>query len=324
MSPSSARLIEDEINKFLVPLTRAGRTEYTVHTYFMMLRRDLNWLHSKGMASTHKSIGAAEVEALIAERWVNAPKYNHNRRSLMKQFLEYHGNRVFDEYPEPANNSMRINVDWLSDQEAVSVYNACNDPTEKLIIHMELRLALRRFDLLHVQISDVMIDHMNVLGKGNKKRTVPYCNDTLVVFREYMKIRDKYTDCVRDPDSSFLLIKRYPEMPAKTPGKTFVDNIVKSVSTRAGIERNISNHTLRRTCARMWYRAGVPLATVSALLGHTDVKTTIRYLGLTMDDLNAGASLYDQYFDGLQRVQPTPNLGQNLGIARQNGGQGEI
>ncbi len=296
--PTADRIISQNIEKFLVPLRRGGRKQRTLDAYRYLLERDLNFLRENGLNSSPSKIGSPEIEYLINVRWTGSPKYNHNRRSLMRQFLEYHGNRIFDEYPESVCNSCRINVDWLSDIEAVGVYRSCQTPIEKMIIHLELRLALRRFDMMNLTLKDIHAGSIDVLGKGSKYRSVPFVSDTATVLCEYMSYRDSITED-RSPDSTFLMIPdRMSDHSGKLPGKTYVDQIVKRVCSRA-VERSVSNHTLRRTCARMWYRAGVPLATISSLLGHTDVKTTIKYLGLTLDDLSNGASLYDAYFDGI-------------------------
>ena len=75
----------------------------------------------------------------------------------------------------------------------------------------------------------------------------------------------------------------------------------------------------------MWYRAVVPLATISSLLSHADVKAIVKYLGLTMDDLNNGATLYYRYYLETSRQNSEyPKLGQKQSIAEQNGGLGEI
>jgi hypothetical protein len=61
------------------------------------------------------------------------------------------------------------------------------------------------------------------------------------------------------------------------------------------------------------------------LLNHPDIKTMVKCLGLTVDDLNNGASLYDRYFSEISRsVDGFPGFGKNEGIARQNGGLGVI
>jgi integrase len=59
-----------------------------------------------------------------------------------------------------------------------------------------------------------------------------------------------------------------------------INNIVLRVAKRAGIGRRIGNHTLRRTCARMWYRASVPVSN--------------------------GAQMFDAYFEQVKRENPCP------------------
>jgi integrase len=60
----------------------------------------------------------------------------------------------------------------------------------------------------------------------------------------------------------------------------------------------------------MWYRASVPVATISSLLGHSYTKTTLKYLGLVLDDLKSGAQLFDAYFEQAnQEKSRTQDLG---------------
>jgi integrase len=49
-------------------------------------------------------------------------------------------------------------------------------------------------------------------------------------------------------------------------------------------------HDLRRTAAKRWYVAGVPLPQIQANLGHADIKTTIKYLGIDQDFVNPPTS----------------------------------
>jgi integrase len=57
-------------------------------------------------------------------------------------------------------------------------------------------------------------------------------------------------------------------------GDTAIDNIVHAVAKRAGFTKPIGNHTLRRTCGRLMYYAGVPLEVIAEAFGHADIKQT--------------------------------------------------
>jgi integrase len=51
-------------------------------------------------------------------------------------------------------------------------------------------------------------------------------------------------------------------------------------------ENCLSPHDLRRTCARNAYDNGATIYQVQTMLGHSDPKTTIRYIGALDDDDN--------------------------------------
>lgn len=71
--------------------------------------------------------------------------------------------------------------------------------------------------------------------------------------------------------------------------------VIHKVRDRAGF--NFSNHTLRRTFGRTLYRAGIPIETISKLYGHDDPRTTIRYLGIDLDDMRSAlARMYDYQY----------------------------
>jgi len=85
--------------------------------------------------------------------------------------------------------------------------------------------------------------------------------------------------------------------------ETAIDKMIKGVAARAGIDPDLcSNHTLRRTCGRMLFHAGVPIETISKILGHADIRTTLLYLGLNIDDMNAAWSQLDAYLKKQEKI----------------------
>lgn len=79
---------------------------------------------------------------------------------------------------------------------------------------------------------------------------------------------------------------------------------------RAGL-KGLQFRDLRRTAATALHDSGVPLKTISAMLGHAAVTTTIRYLGLKNENLKlAGDLLASKYGspveNGQNRVESVP------------------
>ena len=61
--------------------------------------------------------------------------------------------------------------------------------------------------------------------------------------------------------------------------------IVKSWVARIGLDPNdYGTHTLRRTKATLIYKRTKNLRAVQLLLGHTKLESTVRYLGIEVDD----------------------------------------
>jgi integrase len=75
------------------------------------------------------------------------------------------------------------------------------------------------------------------------------------------------------------------------------DNVKKSFTSacrRAGIT-GLHFHDLRHTAATRWIQAGIPVTTVSRLLGHADIKTTYRYVNPTPQMLADVLAVFDSH-----------------------------
>jgi integrase/recombinase XerD len=73
--------------------------------------------------------------------------------------------------------------------------------------------------------------------------------------------------------------------------RSFIFRLVKQYATQAGIDKTISPHTFRHSCASHMLAHGADLRIVQELLGHASLATTQVYTHIEKSRLR---SVYDQ------------------------------
>ena len=140
-----------------------------------------------------------------------------------------------------------------------------------LLVTLNLTVGLRCSEALSLKVEQFDSDIITVIGKGNKKRSFRVTYEIRVRFHEYMKVRGQVFE--GDEDSEFLFVS----VTGKQLCTKDINKNLKKYCERCGIDKDITSHCLRRSCATHYLNEGVPVAQVATLLGHSDVKTTMRY-----------------------------------------------
>jgi site-specific recombinase XerD len=123
-----------------------------------------------------------------------------------------------------------------------------------------------------------------VSGKGDKDRTLPLNADVVAALRGYLDVRPKTAD-------HHLFLGRT----GKALTHDGLQYLVKKYGALAGIE-GLHPHVLRHCFARRLLERGVDIASVSRLLGHEDLRTTMRYVEPSAGDLeDAVAKLEEEW-----------------------------
>ena len=230
----------------------------------------------------------------------------------MKRYLTYFKNTVIDEMKVDFGQDIRPNVNWLSDEEADHLMKMDKTPLEEVVIHLELCLGLRIVEVCRLRLMDIHFDndprkcYVSVRGKGDGRwRSIPFHPDSRKVFENWIVKRNEiisrmhqYDPTWQVPDK-FLIWCHYDNRPSAgrytERGHSLDRAVIHRVRDRAGFD--FSNHTIRRTFGRTLYRAGIPIETISKLYGHDDPQTTIRYLGIDLDDMGSAlARMYDYQY----------------------------
>ena len=153
-----------------------------------------------------------------------------------------------------------------------------NKERDYAIITIFLNCGLRLSELVGINIKDIDFSEckLNVIGKGNKERTI-YLNKACInAIQDYLKVRpigNVKSDNKKSQDALFLS-KRYERISRRT-----VQYIVNRELLKAGLDTTkYSTHKLRHTAATLMYQYGnVDIRALQELLGHESISTTEIY-----------------------------------------------
>ncbi len=147
----------------------------------------------------------------------------------------------------------------------------------KAMLEVMYSCGLRVSELVNLRLSYFLKDDgfLRVLGKGNKERLVP-------VGEKAIKEVDLYLDGVRTHqeiqtgEEDILFLNRR----GKRLSRVMVFTIVKDLTAKAGINKNVSPHTFRHSFATHLIEGGADLRAVQDMLGHESITTTEIYTHL--------------------------------------------
>lgn len=107
------------------------------------------------------------------------------------------------------------------------------------------------------------------LGKGARDRITVLSHKALDILGEYW----------REYRPEVYLFEGYKKGKPLSPRS--LETYVSETAKKAGINKQVTPHTLRHSFATHLTEAGVPLPIIQKLLGHADIKTTTLYVHLS-------------------------------------------
>lgn len=158
---------------------------------------------------------------------------------------------------------------------------ACKTLKQKAILEVIYSTGCRVGELVVLKKSDIDWDKKTVhlFGKGKKHRISFLNAKAEVALKEYLNSR---TD-----DKEWLFVSdRKPHDQMHVCG---IQKIMRQICERTGdnINKNVTPHILRHTCASVLANNNANLISVQKILGHSSIQTTINYIHTSMDSAYA-------------------------------------
>lgn len=176
-------------------------------------------------------------------------------------------------------------VDYISKTEVLQIVEAAETQLMKDVILTAFNTGMRLAEITNLRNTDVdMKSKMITVGnehfttKSRKVRFVPINDVMLEIFSRRIKDSSK---------ARFVF--------GKSSGAAYTTDYFskkfKEALRKTEIKQNYCFHSLRHGFASHLAQQGVPIVTVSKLLGHSNISTTMIYAQVNLDDLRKGIGM---------------------------------
>ncbi|MEE8465490.1 MAG: site-specific tyrosine recombinase/integron integrase, partial [Dehalococcoidia bacterium] len=196
-------------------------------------------------------------------------------------------NSIITEDPTETLGSPRVGrvlPKFLTEEDVSNLletaYKSGTNEGQRDAVIMELLYAtgLRVGELVSVNVQDVDLSeaYLRCMGKGSKERIVYLHQKAMEELRRYLKEARVALLGHRRTEPALFVNHRGERLT-----RQWVWTILKTYAQRAGIDQNITPHTLRHSFATHLLQRGATLRHVQELLGHSSISTTQVYTHLT-------------------------------------------
>jgi len=155
----------------------------------------------------------------------------------------------------------------------------------RALVEVLLGTGIRISECLSLKRSTLRWDSgtAQIIGKGNKQRTIFFTPRALAWVERYLKQRQSSADYI------FVGPSGRPLRPCA------IQRTFRVIRARAGLAKNVTPHILRHTVATTLLFNGCPIGHIKEILGHEDLQTTCEYYLGT--DNHAAKAAHDQYLE---------------------------
>jgi len=267
----------EALEKFVQLLKLKAYSESTIRTYRNEFIQLLQLLKSKAVNElTPDDLKRYMVYAMEKE----GIKENtaHSRLNALKFYFEQvlHREKFFWEIPRPKKPIELPKI--FNQDEIAAIINSVKNKKHKAMLMLAYSAGLRVSEVVSIKTYQIDSKRMTILikqAKGKKDRIVSLSPVLLVMLREYAL---QYK-----PDKKGYL---FGGIVKGTPYSTrSLQEVIQAAKNKAGIIKPGSIHSLRHSFATHLIDKGTDVTMIQKLLGHNDIKTTLRYLHTSNRDL---------------------------------------
>jgi len=291
--------IDENSQNKLISILISGLSKNTKTSYLHTFNEFKAW---QGDMPFTKSTVQAYKEWLIS-RGYRPASINLRLSAIRKLALEASDNKLLDPFTASAigrvhgvKQAGKRMGNWLTKEQTQTLLTLTDRNTLKgkrdfALLGCLVGCGMRRSEVVSLEVSQIQQREgrwvvLDVIGKGNRVRTVPVPTWVYVALTDWMSsagISDgqvfrsmrKGDNVSRESMSSqavMVIVSEY--------GKALYEGTLNQQVT-------LRPHDLRRTFAKLALKGGAPLEQIQITLGHSSILTTERYLGVKQNLMHA-------------------------------------
>ena len=285
LSPDDARLIDQFTDTLW---SESGLAEATLDAYRLDLSAFGKWQNASDNSLLNAS--RSDVMAYLASRT------NYSARSVARQLSTLRRFYRFCVAEELVAASPTENISFpfagkplpksLSEDEVESLLNAPDTSTslgvrDRAMLETLYGAGLRTSELISLSVNSVSLQNgwVRLTGKGAKERLVPLGEYAVEWLETYLNGHRSNLLKRKTSDDLFVTVRG-----SKMTRQAFWLN-VRKYAVVAGIETEMTPHSLRHSFATHLLNNGTDLRTIQQLLGHSDLSTTQIYTHISKQRL---------------------------------------
>ncbi|MDX5475511.1 MAG: site-specific tyrosine recombinase XerD [Bacillaceae bacterium] len=208
---------------------------------------------------------------------------------LLRDKVTDHDPTVHIDTPQPEVKLPKV----LSIEEVQALLEAPKSNTpigirDKAMLELLYATGIRVSELTSLKLSDahITMGFIRCIGKGNKERIIPIGKLAQDAIEKYLNESRPTFLKKHQSDALFLNYQ------GKALSRQGFWKILKTLTKEAGIQKDLTPHTLRHSFATHLLENGADLRAVQEMLGHADISTTQIYTHVTKGRLK---DVYSQF-----------------------------
>jgi integrase/recombinase XerD len=253
-----------KVEKYILNMSVKGFSAQTIRNYTYIIKDFLKY---------YKLPDEKSVEKYLIDKKNISKNSRATQVRILRSFGKFLQKELKTSFPLPeaprTGKSLPI---FLTKREVNEILSCATDNIRDLtVLSFIIYTGVRVSELISIRTEDLNLTErvVRVKGKGDKERFVPLTKELALLIEKYTSNRKFYNE--------YLFLSKYKKK--FTP--LSIQLIVKKYSSKAKLKKQISPHKLRHTFATLALETGVSPITISELLGHSSLNTTMRYTHVT-------------------------------------------